>query len=127
MPETTETTPRTPPTSAATPPAMTPELFGGTTYGNITVEQIGEDSDLYMALGHVDKAAFAEAALKHHRHLLGSDDFDPIDFDPDDVIYRWGILTDPSTWTGVDEWGMTWADVAEETPGAFQVTMIELD
>ena len=104
---------------------MTPELFGGTDYDGIRVENVGDDGDHYAALGHIDKAAFAAAALRQCRYEVGSDDFDADEFVAENVVHTWWVLTDPSTWDG-DEWCATWAGVDESTPGAFSVTVIDL-
>lgn len=109
---------------------MTPEMFGGRTYNGITVENVGDDCDRWMGLGHIDQAAFAGAALQDLRHLTEPSDPDAIDveaFDPDCVDHRWAILTDLSGWPSPDDWAIRWTGVDEATPGAFPITILTID
>jgi hypothetical protein len=110
---------------------MTAVRFGGVTRNGITFVEF-EDGDTWCALGHVDKAAMAEAVNEWFRETAGSLE-EPECFEADVVEHVWAVETVPSYADAEsgDAWYLMWLGrdgepITKQTPGSFAISLIRV-
>lgn len=102
-------------------PPLTPEDFE-TQYDEKRRYMFTEDEngDMYYAYGHDRDEEFVRQ-LREYCIEIGGVDPNEVDIDGVGIRHLWAVTMDPAP-----EWGFTWIDVTEHTPGAFPVSVIVL-
>lgn len=117
------------------PPTIVPPPAGPDTSPKLAV--VGDDGSYVVGFGVIEPALFVVMAMALHLTSFGIHALDETDFSSSPgptmsrlvkaVETRWAIEVFDVTAATTPEHRLHWEGISDRTPGAFQITVIELD
>jgi len=102
--------------------ALTAEEFNdgaGYTFRGVPIIE-SEDADWVYAYGHVDDETMAGAVTDYDREVSGDASLECTE--PDEVQHLYAVTVKAAD--DPDGWWINWGNIAEDTPGAFPITLV---